>query len=215
MLEQPLTQTQKAILESAKGHFLKYGFQKASLNQIIKDTGFTKGAFYGYYGSKEELFCALVQGTVSGVREILGRISAAWQRYPEEERAFHMTDAFLAALPELVDFILAHHDEVILLLSRADGTRYEHFLEELQMSDAREGQSNLQSSFGGAFISERTYGIMMSGYFSMLKSVFLSDMRRDEMISAITDIQMLFQAGIMLLVQSKANGGGHANEAGL
>lgn len=208
MSEQALSSTQEAILKSAKAHFLKYGFQKASLNQIVKDTGFTKGAFYGYYSSKEDLFCALVQDTVTGIQEILGRIVAAWQCYPKEEQAFHMTDAFLDALPELVDFILAHKDEVVLLLSKADGTRYEHFLESLQKSDVQEGQCNLQSSFGAPPTSDKTYSIMMFGYFSMLKSIFLSDMTRDEMILAITDIQLMFEAGILSLAQSRAKGAG-------
>lgn len=203
-----LTQTQEAIHKSAKEHFLKYGFQKASLNQIISDTGFTKGAFYGYYDSKEELFCALVQDTVDGIEKILKAIAAGWQQYPRNEQVYHMTDEFLLALPELVDYIFEHHDEVVLLLKCADGTRYGNFLENLQISNEQEGQGNLQSTFGEALISERTYGIMMSGYFSMLKSVFLSDMSRDEMIAAITDIQIMFQTGIMSLAQSKAKGGG-------
>lgn len=204
-MKEQLSQTQSAILKSAKEHFLKYGFQKASLNQIVKDTGFTKGAFYGYYSCKEDLFCALLADTVNGVQKILVRVTDAYQCYPKEEQAFHMTDAFLNALPELVDFILAHHDEVVLLLSRADGTRYEHFLQDLQKSDVQEGQSNLQSTFHETLISNQTYSIMMSGYFSMLKEVFLSDMNREEMITSITDIQMMFETGILSLAKSKSN----------
>lgn len=36
------------------------GVQAASLRNIIKTAGVTTGAFYGYYGRKEELFAALV-----------------------------------------------------------------------------------------------------------------------------------------------------------
>lgn len=205
-MEQQLTKTQEEILKSAKAHFLKYGFQKASLNQIIKDTGFTKGAFYGYYSSKEELFCALVQSALDGIQAILARATAHWRSYPKEQRAYHMTEAFLAAVPELVDFVLAHRDEAVLLLSRAGGTRYEHFLDDMQASDEQEGQNNLRSSLGDDYIPAKTYRIMMSGYFSMLKSVFLSDMTRDEMISAITDIQLMFEAGIISLAETKAKG---------
>ena len=53
------TATQQAILASARRHFMEHGFKSASLNRIVADAGFTKGAFYGYYASKEELFDAL------------------------------------------------------------------------------------------------------------------------------------------------------------
>lgn len=203
---QELTQTQQAIHESAMKHFLQWGFQKASLNQIVKDTGFTKGAFYGYYRSKEDLFCALVNETVNGISRILNQVNASLTAYPAEEQLFHMSDEFLSVLPQLVDFVIAHHDEVILLLKCSAGTCYEHFLDGLQSKDESVGQNNMQSAFGGEVIGAETYRIMMSGYFFMLKSVFLSDMSRNEMISAITDIQMMFQTGIMSLIKSRTNG---------
>lgn len=203
MTESMITQTQQAILESAGRHFLKYGFLKASLNRIVADSGFTKGAFYGYYVSKEELFCALVHDTVSGLQTILGDIVAEWKRFPKEEQINHMTEEFLSALPRLVDFIFANRDGVILLLRCADGTCYENFLTDLQSIDVREGQNNMQSAFGTKLIGEDTYRIMMLGYFSMLKEVFLSDMPKEQMISAITDIQMMYQNGIMALINEK------------
>lgn len=197
------TQTQQAILDCAKKHFLKYGFLKASLNGIVAEAGFTKGAFYGYYGSKEELFCALVKDTVEGIQSILDGAVAEWKRFPKEEQVFHMTDGFLSALPQLVDFVFDRRDETILLLSRAEGTRYEHFLTDLQALDVTEGENNIESAFGGKLIGEETYRVMISGYFAMLKEVFLSDMSKEKMISAITDIQAMYQNGIMALLNAK------------
>jgi len=81
------TKTQEAILQSAKEHFLRYGFLKASLNRIVRDAGFTKGAFYGYYQSKEELFCALIGDTVDGVRAFWSRSSARGSDIPRESKS--------------------------------------------------------------------------------------------------------------------------------
>ena len=50
------TETQRKILEIGKREFLKKGFKDASLNQIVAEAGFTKGAFYGYYPDKTALF---------------------------------------------------------------------------------------------------------------------------------------------------------------
>ena len=43
------TETQRRILEVGKKEFLEKGFKDASLNKIVAEAGFTKGAFYGYY----------------------------------------------------------------------------------------------------------------------------------------------------------------------
>ena len=42
---------------AAKKEFLEKGFRSASLRNIVKSAGVTTGALYGYYSSKEELFC--------------------------------------------------------------------------------------------------------------------------------------------------------------
>ena len=46
------TETQMKILEVGKKEFLEKGFKDASLNKIVAEAGFTKGAFYGYYQDK-------------------------------------------------------------------------------------------------------------------------------------------------------------------
>ena len=45
---------------AAKAEFMEKGFQSASLRSIVKTAGVTTGAFYGYYSSKENVFCAIV-----------------------------------------------------------------------------------------------------------------------------------------------------------
>ena len=74
------TATQQAILASARRHFMEHGFKSASLNRIVADAGFTKGAFYGYYASKEERFDALVAQTSEGLAQVMGNITATWTR---------------------------------------------------------------------------------------------------------------------------------------
>ena len=51
-----ISKTQEKILEIGKKEFLDKGFKEASLNEIVEKAGFTKGAFYGYYPTKESLF---------------------------------------------------------------------------------------------------------------------------------------------------------------
>lgn len=50
-----LMETKELIIETAFIAFVDYGYDRVSLNQIIKSTGLTKGAFYHYFSSKDEL----------------------------------------------------------------------------------------------------------------------------------------------------------------
>ena len=72
------TETQIKILEIGKKEFLEKGFKDASLNKIVAEAGFTKGAFYGYYQDKTALFEDLVGETAS---ELLTRFKAAQDDY--------------------------------------------------------------------------------------------------------------------------------------
>jgi TetR/AcrR family transcriptional repressor of nem operon len=50
--------TRARILKSATELFFRYGFQKVSINQIMKEARMTHGAFYAHFESKEALFSA-------------------------------------------------------------------------------------------------------------------------------------------------------------
>lgn len=63
------TETQKKILDIGKKEFLAKGFKDASLRGIVKEAGFTQGAFYGYYPDKAALFDALVSEAADGLME--------------------------------------------------------------------------------------------------------------------------------------------------
>lgn len=64
------------ILESAKQEFLKNGYEKTKLNTICENAGVTTGALYKRYKGKGDLFCAVVNGTVSDLEFLLLR--AQW-----------------------------------------------------------------------------------------------------------------------------------------
>lgn len=48
------------VLTAARQVFLDMGYHRASLNTIAREAGFSKGAVYSNFASKEELFLALV-----------------------------------------------------------------------------------------------------------------------------------------------------------
>ncbi|MEU8619515.1 TetR/AcrR family transcriptional regulator [Streptomyces sp. NPDC048623] len=51
--------TRAALLRAALETFAEHGFHAASIEQICERAGFTRGAYYSNFASKEELFLAL------------------------------------------------------------------------------------------------------------------------------------------------------------
>ena len=59
--------TQEAMLDAAQRALVKFGYQKATMQQIAAETGCAPGTFYLYFKNKQQLFEAIVSrywGTV-------------------------------------------------------------------------------------------------------------------------------------------------------
>ena len=52
--------TARALMDSARGVFVRRGIERASRGRGRRGAGFTKGAFYANFASKEELFLAML-----------------------------------------------------------------------------------------------------------------------------------------------------------
>lgn len=48
--------TRNALLEAARQQFGTHGYADTSLDALVHDAGVTKGAFYHYFGSKQDIF---------------------------------------------------------------------------------------------------------------------------------------------------------------
>jgi AcrR family transcriptional regulator len=57
-------QTRRALLDAAGDVFIERGLQGASVEAIAERAGFTRGAFYSNFASKEELFAEVLQDRV-------------------------------------------------------------------------------------------------------------------------------------------------------
>src|ERR1700712_5679119 len=52
--------TRSCLLEAAGRVFARRGLSQASVDEVAADAGFTKGAVYANFGSKEELFLEML-----------------------------------------------------------------------------------------------------------------------------------------------------------
>ncbi len=59
--EESRERTRERILDAAARLFVKHGFDGASIDDITAAAGYTKGAFYANFPSKEDVFLALME----------------------------------------------------------------------------------------------------------------------------------------------------------
>lgn len=59
--QQKTEETRRRLLLSARKVFARDGFEAARLEDIAKEAGHTRGAFYAHFSSKEDLFFALLE----------------------------------------------------------------------------------------------------------------------------------------------------------
>jgi len=57
-------ETQAKILDAAEAIFSEQGFEKTQLEEVASRAGYTRGAIYAHYASKEDLFLALMEHRV-------------------------------------------------------------------------------------------------------------------------------------------------------
>jgi AcrR family transcriptional regulator len=87
--------TRAALLEAALAVFAEHGFRAATIEQICAAAGYTRGAFYSNFSSKEELFLALFDQHSAAT---VARLDEALNAVPDGELT-------LARLAELISVI--------------------------------------------------------------------------------------------------------------
>ena len=62
-------ETRQRLLDSALSVFAHNGYERATVDEIVREAGFSKGAFYVHFESKEDLFWELLQERIEKQQE--------------------------------------------------------------------------------------------------------------------------------------------------
>ncbi len=131
-MQQRSEETRAKILESAVKLFSARGYNAASVDDICKDAGISKGAFYHHFESKQALFHALLDGWLQTIDNAI----EASKDKTVPETFMQITEAFPyifetagEGLPMFLEFWLqASRDEKMWQASIAPYRRYQkHF----------------------------------------------------------------------------------------
>ena len=159
------------ILESAKEEFLQKGFLDASLQEICKNAGVTTGALYKRFKGKEELFCAVVQGTIDDLNSVMRSRSVPPDTLSDEQlkSAWDMDRSFMLWW---FKFLYDRYDGVRLLLTCADGTRHSNFehewLENMSAVTYEYYKEAQKRGLTKTDISEREMHVMLTAFWTAI-----------------------------------------------
>lgn len=196
--------TLKRIQEAALDEFLEKGFLGASLRQIVKNAGVTTGAFYGYFSSKEALFASIVEPHAAALMGRFMEAQLSFAELPDEEQQENMGELSGDCVRWMVDYICDHRDPVKLLLCKAEGTSYEHFVHgmvEVEVEYTLRYMDTLRRLGQDIPVLDRSLcHIIASGMFSGIFEVVVHDMPREQAKSDVEKLRAFYTAGWMKLM---------------
>lgn len=190
--------TKEKLLAIGKDEFLAHGFKDASLRTIGKKAGFTLGAFYGYYPSKEALFDAIVEAPAERLYDQFIRWQEAFARQPEDVQAREMDDASHGGINMMLDAIYADFDAFKLVFFRAAGTRYEHYLQRFvdgEIASTKRYIEMLKRQGHAVYVDDDIIHILASAMFSGMVEVVDHDMPKEKARQYMEQLRGFYSAG--------------------
>jgi TetR/AcrR family transcriptional regulator len=102
------TDSKQRILDTARKHFVQKGFAATRTKEIAEETGFTKAMLHYYFRTKDQLYQAVLEQTISKVLPRLAKAMATEGSFMERtEHLVHTYIEILSKNPELPLFVMS------------------------------------------------------------------------------------------------------------
>lgn len=203
-MQDHLPATLEKIQRAALYEFSERGFRGASLRQIVKQAGVTTGAFYGYFSSKEALFASIVEPHAAALMGKFMEAQISFAELPEEEQPDHMGVESGSCIHWMVDYICQHREPVKLLLCRAEGTSYEHFVHNMVEVEVEYTLKYMEvlRRLGHSIpdLNQSLCHIIASGMFNGIFEVVIHDIPRDQALRDVERLRTFYTAGWLKLM---------------
>ena len=142
-MQQRSEETRTQLMNSAIKLFSTQGFKSASVDDICKEAGVSKGAFYHHFESKQALFLALLDGWLHNIDSAIeaAREKSAPDTFLQITEAFpYIFETADDHLPMFLEFWLqASRDDTIWQASIAPYRRYHKYFTSLIKKGVDEG----------------------------------------------------------------------------
>ncbi|MEO8457613.1 MAG: TetR/AcrR family transcriptional regulator [Chloroflexota bacterium] len=79
-------ETRQKLLESAMQVFARNGYERATVDEIVREAGFSKGAFYVHFETKEDLFWEMLEERIASQQDMFRQTLDSTLSVAENER---------------------------------------------------------------------------------------------------------------------------------
>ena len=183
--------TRQKLISAAKSEFLANGYKGASLRRICANAGVTTGALYFFFKGKEDLFGAIVDKPMAQFQKLTAQ---------SIEMELNDPDAYAMIEDSIIRFLLTYRDECILVLDKAEGTKYAAFRENWE--------KRLENTFGVFFekylsrpadpaIVRLIASMRMHGYMELLHGNYTEEHSR----KLVNEMAVYADAGFSALIK--------------
>ncbi|MCR4656756.1 MAG: TetR/AcrR family transcriptional regulator [Lachnospiraceae bacterium] len=115
------------VKQAIKEEFLEKGYEDASIRSIGARAGMTSAGLYRHYADKEAMFNAMVEPLIESIKSWTDRHTE--RKYDLVAEGVPDNEIFGETFIDMIkEVILPRREEFILLMTRSNGTKYEHFI---------------------------------------------------------------------------------------
>lgn len=100
----PKEERRQEILEAALRAFGEKGYDKTSVNDIVKASGLSKGTLYWYFENKQAIFIALVRRVFDDMWGVFGKVMTEISDLPPPERMRRMFESMHLMVDEISQY---------------------------------------------------------------------------------------------------------------
>jgi AcrR family transcriptional regulator len=205
MPQRPKEEVRGAILAAAAAAFAEVGFERATLGDIVARAGTSIGNLYKYFSSKEEVFDAfLPRELVAELRDLFrARVEALGAADPLSVGETH---PYHRASEELFRFTIEHRPQVVFLLARAAGSRYQSFAGDLvrvlvELALAHAGRHH--PSFVATAARKRALLRIYRGFVASLASILEEERSERSLREAVGLLTTYHLSGLTAFLRTK------------
>ena len=190
------TASHARVLEAAREEFMAYGFEKASMRRIGDRCGMTAAGLYRHCKDKADLFRELVEPSVQRIDQWL---DAHVQRSIRSMEA-NEVDLFKDSEIDMMrDLIYPNMEEYRLLLTKAQGSPYEHFLHDLAERHQQQMLTFLPMLYEQGYVMQRIsikeLHLLLSAYTTALFEPVIHGYSQEEAYRCLDTVEAFFLPG--------------------
>lgn len=172
------------VLNCARQEFLEKGFALASLRDIAKAAGTSTGSIYTRFTDKAGLFRALVEPAAGELKRRFLEIQESFHQFDGQTQQEEMGRYTAHAQEGLFDYIYEHLPEFELLLRRAAGTEYAHYIDELVEIEVSYTYKYMEvigcETVKSGLVTEEFVHIVVTAYFNGMFEVVRHGMSKED-----------------------------------